>query len=366
MSNLSRVFAGSKVLITGHTGFKGGWLAVWLKHLGATVIGCANKIPTNPALFQEVGLDTFVQDFRIDVRNFEKVSGLISEKKPNFIFHLAAQPLVRASYETPQDTWSTNANGTLNVLEAVRKSNNPCVVIFVTSDKCYDNQNWAWGYKETDRLGGPDPYSASKAAAELAISSYVRSYFPTSGLVRVGVGRAGNVIGGGDWASDRLVPDCVRSWSENKVVELRNPNSTRPWQHVLEPLSGYLALAMELHKSPNLQGEAFNFGPPTDQTLSTLDLVSMMAKHWGDVSWRVLADERKDAEEALLLKLNCDKSMHCLGWKATFDIEKTIGSTVSWYKNFYEVENLNCLNISLNQISSFINLAKSRGLPWAQ
>ena len=237
---LKEYFLNTNVVVSGHTGFKGSWLTAWLKELNARVTGISLDPPTNPSHFQAASIDRDIQDLRIDLRNRKAVQNAIKKAKPKFVFHLAAQPLVRLSYSDPVNTYLTNVMGTLHLLEALRELNDPCVAVIITSDKCYDNLEWAWGYRETDRLGGPDPYSASKGAAELVIRSHVHSYFPKQGNIHIGIGRAGNVIGGGDWAADRIVPDCVKAWSKNEKVLLRNPSATRPWQHVLEPLSGYL------------------------------------------------------------------------------------------------------------------------------
>jgi CDP-glucose 4,6-dehydratase len=247
LSNALRVFSGERVLVTGHTGFKGSWLVIWLRMLGAKVAGIALDPPSEPSHFDAAGLAPGMVDLRLDVRDRAALKDRIAQFAPDFVFHLAAQPLVRRSYADPVETYETNVIGTLNVLESLRALDRPCVAVLITSDKCYDNVEWVWGYRETDALGGPDPYSASKGAAELVIRSHVRSYFPSAtSKVRIGVGRAGNVIGGGDWADDRIVPDCVRAWSAGAAVELRNPRATRPWQHVLEPLSGYLPLGAAL------------------------------------------------------------------------------------------------------------------------
>ena len=231
-------YYGKVVLVTGHTGFKGAWLTAWLRQLGAKVVGIALNPPTEPSHFSAAGLDGGIVDLRIDIRDRSKLMEAIVSAQPDFVFHLAAQSLVRCSYEDPMETWQTNVLGTLHVLEALRNLNKSCAAVIVTSDKCYDNVEWVWGYRENDAMGGPDPYSASKGAAELAIRSHIKSYFPkSSSKVRIGSARAGNVIGGGDWSSNRIVPDCVKAWSNDDIVELRNPHATRPWQHVLEPLS---------------------------------------------------------------------------------------------------------------------------------
>ena len=255
---LQKAFNAKTVLITGHTGFKGSWLAAWLKQLGAKVVGIALDPPTEPSHFFAAQLADGMVDLRIDIRNQVALEEAIVSAQPDFVFHLAAQALVRRAYEHPVETWQTNLLGTLHVLEALRKLDKPCAAVIITSDKCYDNVEWVWGYRETDAMGGPDPYSASKGAAELSIRSYIKSYFPkATSKVRIASARAGNVIGGGDWAADRIVPDCVRAWSSDNFVEFRNPHSTRPWQHVLEPLSGYLTLGEKLYENNRFNGETF-------------------------------------------------------------------------------------------------------------
>ena len=240
-----RIFQNKTVLITGHTGFKGSWLAVWLESLGAKVVGVALEPPTEPSHFKVAGLSEIIDDHRIDIRDGNALKELVLKTQPDFVFHLAAQALVRQSYDDPVETYQINTLGTLNLLEALRLLEKKCAVVLITSDKCYNNLEWVWGYRETDALGGPDPYSASKGAAELVIRSHVKSFFPLNGPVHIAVGRAGNVIGGVDWAHDRIVPDCVRSWAKNETVQLRNPQATRTWQHVLEPL---LAVILHLQK----------------------------------------------------------------------------------------------------------------------
>jgi len=329
-------FQNKTVLITGHTGFKGSWLSVWLHTLGANVVGVALDLPSQPSHFEVAGLSTLLEDHRFDIRDGSALKKLVLHTQPDFVFHLAAQALVRLSYDDPVGTYQTNAIGTLNLLEALRPLKKQCTVVLITSDKCYDNVECIWGYRETDTLGGPDPYSASKGMAELLIRSYVASFFPKDGDVRIAVGRAGNVIGGGDWASDRIVPDCVRSWAKGETVELRNPNATRPWQHVLEPLSGYLTLAAELYKNPELHGEPFNFGPPSHQNHTVLELVQEMSGHWNQVRWDDISTSGEHPYESALLKLNCDKALHHLRWQAILSFEETIRMTAEWYRSCYE------------------------------
>jgi len=358
-------FEGKTVLITGHTGFKGAWLTAWLKLLGAKVVGIALDPSTTPSHFVAARLSEGIHDVRIDIRNREELISTITSAQPDFLFHLAAQPLVRLSYDNPSDTWETNVIGTLNVLESLRKIKKHCSAVIITSDKCYDNVEWVWGYRETDPMGGPDPYSASKGAAEILIRSYIKSYFcDGKNQVRIASARAGNVIGGGDWAPDRIIPDCVKAWSCNDHVELRNPYSTRPWQHVLEPLGGYLNLAAELYRRSELHGEPFNFGPQAQQNHSVLELVQQMSLHWDQVRWEDVSDKTKGPYESGLLKLNCDKALHYLSWHAVMGFEDTVRMTAEWYAAFYR-DSKNTTEITNSQISSYMQLSKDCGLTWA-
>ena len=358
-------FNNKTVLVTGHTGFKGAWLTAWLKNLGARVVGIACDPPTVPSHFAAALIAEGITDLRIDIRDQAVLEEAIVASQPDFVFHLAAQALVRRSYEDPMETWQTNVMGTLHVLEALRKLKKPCSVVIITSDKCYDNVEWVWGYRETDALGGPDPYSASKGAAELAIKSYIKSYFPKeTSLVRIGSARAGNVIGGGDWAEHRIVPDCVKAWSVNRLVELRNPHSTRPWQHVLEPLSGYLTLALSLSQRPELHGEPFNFGPQTQYNHSVLALVQQISLHWEQVRWLDVSATAEGPYESGLLKLNCDKALHLLNWHAVMSFEDTVRMTAEWYRTYYQ-DPERITSMTYSQISSYTKIAKQRGLKWA-
>ena len=330
-------FLNKKVVVTGHTGFKGSWLTAWLKIMGADVVGISLDPPTSKSHFQFAKIFDGIDDCRIDIRDADKIKQKIIDTSPDFLFHLAAQPIVGRSYEDPLETWNTNVMGTVNILEALRYLKNECTAVIITSDKCYDNVEWEWGYRENDTLGGPDPYSASKGAAEIAIRSYFKSYFKNPGNgIKIASARAGNVIGGGDWAESRIVPDCIQAWSQNKTVGLRNRGSTRPWQHVLEPLGGYLILASELSKNNNLHGEAFNFGPPAHQNHSVLSLVEEMSLHWTQVKWEKPKEVNEAFYESGLLKLNCDKALHLLDWQAVLSFSETVKLTTEWYMQFYE------------------------------
>ena len=359
------IFKGKTILITGHTGFKGSWLSMWLAHLGAKIIGVSIDIPSVPSNFSASSIRDVVEDHRIDVRDSKAMKSLVEKVQPDFVFHLAAQALVRPSYENPLETIATNVLGTANVLDALRSLNKKVVAIMITSDKAYDNVEWVWGYRETDRLGGKDPYSASKGMAELAIRTYVESFFnkPNSN-VRLGIARAGNVIGGGDWAIDRIVPDCMQAWSSGRVVDIRSPQATRPWQHVLEPLSGYLTLADSLAQSDVKHGEAYNFGPSADVNYPVSELINETSKFWDQVQWRDVSTSKNHFHEAGLLKLNCDKVLFDLNWKPTLRFEETVKMTVEWYKNYYQNHECSMFDLTISQIDQYTKLAKSRGITW--
>ena len=359
-------YQGKKVLITGHTGFKGTWLSLWLRQLGANVHGASLDVPSDPSHFDTIKLGNQIEDHRIDIRNSDAVGQLVRKIEPDFIFHLAAQALVRLSYENPIDTITSNAIGSANVLDALRFSQKPVVAIMITSDKAYDNVEWVWGYRETDKLGGKDPYSASKGMAELAIRSYVASFFNNDDSdVRVGSARAGNGIGGGDWALDRIVPDCMKAWSRGEVVDIRSPLATRPWQHVLEPLSGYLALGNKLSVDRKYHSEAYNFGPSADQNFPVSELINEMSKYWDKVKWRDTSHLKSKMHEAGLLKLNCDKAYIDLDWKSTLNFEETLKMTVMWYQRYYENHNSAMYDYSVSQIQEYSQRAKQCNIEWA-
>ena len=357
---------GKRVLVTGHTGFKGSWLVTWLASLDAVVAGLSDEVPSKPSNYEASNIGSLAIEYQVDIRNAKEVQRVVKEFQPDFVFHLAAQALVRDSYDSPLETLEINALGSANLLESLRLLDKKVVAVMITSDKAYDNVEWVWGYRETDRLGGKDPYSASKGMAELAIRSYVDSFFnqPNS-QVRVGIARAGNVIGGGDWAKDRIIPDCVSSWSKNNTVEIRSPGATRPWQHVLEPLSGYLVLASDLAQSSCNHGEAYNFGPSSNQNYPVSELINEMSKHWDQVKWLDVSKNEQYLHEAGLLKLNCDKAIFNLKWTSALQFEETVKMTVEWYKKYYQNQADSMQDFTLFQIGEYTKLARSRKIAWA-
>jgi CDP-glucose 4,6-dehydratase len=354
--NLKQIYQGRRVLVTGHTGFKGSWLCHWLLKLGAEVTGYALDPYTDADNFVQTGLANKMKDIRGDVRDFEKLKSVIQETKPEFVFHLAAQPLVLLSYENPKDTFDINIGGSINVLEACRHTDSVKVMVMITSDKCYENKEWVWGYRENDPMGGFDPYSASKGSTELVIASYRNSFFNPARLTDHGKAlssvRAGNVVGGGDWAKDRIVPDCIRSLMTDKPIEIRNPFSTRPWQHVLEPLGGYLLLASKMFEEPTHYAGAWNFGPALSSIKTVQELVELIIQDWGSGNYFVSTKTEKP-HEAKLLALDISKAKLNLGWNPQWDFPTTIQQTVKWYKGFCNKDNLS--NICLNQIDSFMS-----------
>jgi CDP-glucose 4,6-dehydratase len=363
----NNVYQNKKILVTGHTGFKGSWLTAWLLELGAEVIGFSKDIPTKPALFEVLGLQGQIHDVRGDIRDLQALKTLVAAEKPDFLFHLAAQAIVSVSHSHPCETITSNAIGTMHVLEALRELQDPCVAVLITSDKCYDNVEWVWGYRETDGLGGKDVYSGSKGAAELVIKSYLYSFFtPEKSPVRLGIGRAGNVIGGGDWAKDRIVADIYRAWSENRTVEIRSPSATRPWQHVLEPLSGYLNLGHALVARADLHGEAFNFGPRAEQSHTVVDLLGDLSEHWGfakaEEAYQVTGNI--PFHEAGLLKLNCDKALHHMRWEPTLDYAETVDFIAKWYTAYYR-GGKDLAGLTSEQLSLYGKYAQARGRSWA-
>jgi len=361
------IYSGRRVLITGHTGFKGSWLTTWLLKLGAEVIGVSNDIPTKPSMFEEATLGNRIKHIQADIRDLDEMKSIMTDENPDFVFHLAAQAIVSTSYNDPIETMTTNVIGTMNILEALRLLQKPCVAIMITSDKCYDNVEWIWGYREHDHLGGKDVYSGSKGAAELVIKSYLHSFFKDNHPVRLAIGRAGNVIGGGDWAKDRIVVDCMTAWNEGRSVELRSPNATRPWQHVLEPLSGYLALGQAVSKRSSLHGEAFNFGPCAEQSHTVVELLEDLSKHWGftnlDEAYQIT--DNIPFHEAGLLKLNCDKASFHLNWTSTLDYDETINMVGDWYASFYR-DKADMYALTLQQITYYEQIGLKQNQNWSR
>lgn len=360
------VYQHKTVLVTGHTGFKGAWLSAWLLDLGATVNGYSNGVPSGNSLFQQLDLQRRTGHFEGDIRDLEALKNVLAATKPDFIFHLAAQPIVKTAYLDPIGTLSANVMGTANLLEAVRVSGIETTIVLATSDKAYDNLEWPFGYRETDSLGGKDPYSASKGAAELVIKAFYHSYFQPGSKVRLAVGRSGNVIGGGDWADHRIVPDCARAWSQGQPAVIRSPRSTRPWQHVLEPLSGYLRCAELLVKNPRLSGEPFNFGPAAEQNAQVIELVSELGKHWDFRPGQptIVVEEDASFHESGLLKLNCDKALQLLGWKPTLDFGQTAAFTGSWYNRFFNQPGSDMAGFTRSQINDFTQAAIQKNIGW--
>jgi CDP-glucose 4,6-dehydratase len=334
-------YNGRRIFVTGHTGFKGSWLCQWLVNLGAVVKGYALDPPSQPSLFDELQLSKQLNDVRADIRNKARLEQEITNFEPEFIFHLAAQPLVRYSYSNPVETYETNVLGTVYLLEALRQWDHPCVVVVVTTDKCYENREWCYGYREVDPMGGADPYSSSKGMAELAVSAWRRSYWQDS-RIRLASARAGNVIGGGDWALDRILPDCIRAIQAGQPIDVRNPRATRPWQHVLDPLAGYLLLASKLDIRENSASETtplcdgFNFGPATESCRPVRDVVETLLKHISG-SWRNL-QTGPSVHEAGLLHLCTDKARAVLGWRPVWDFEQSLFRTAEWYREYAQTK----------------------------
>lgn len=368
----SGIYHGKRVLLTGHTGFKGAWLSEWLLSLGAEVSGLSLAPATEPALFDQLGLAGRLKHAIGDIRDLESVRKAVRETQPDFVFHLAAQPLVRLSYEIPVATYATNVMGTIHVMEALRGLSRPCTAVMITTDKCYENREWLHGYREEDPMGGYDPYSSSKGAAEIAINAYRRSYFSApDSPVRLASARAGNVIGGGDWALDRIVPDCIRNLSKGEAIPVRNKVATRPWQHVLEPLSGYLAIGSALAGAPayhfpkEAYRSAFNFGPALTSNRTVADLVTEVLSHWPG-EWIDQSDPNA-MHEAKLLNLATDKAYHLLGWKPVWDFEETIAQTIAWYRESRSLESSEDFNaLTMRQIADYHAAAIDKNLPWAR
>jgi CDP-glucose 4,6-dehydratase len=362
------VFQDKRVLVTGHTGFKGAWLCEWLLMLGARLTGIALPPDTDPALFHQLRLAERMDSILGDVRSLEGVRRVIQEAQPDFVFHLAAQSLVRRSYRDPVGTWQVNVLGTIHLLEALRALEKPCAAVLVTSDKCYENREWVYGYREDDCLGGHDPYSSSKAAAELAIAAWRRSFLGRQ-PVRVASARAGNVIGGGDWAEDRIVPDCVRAWLAERPVRIRRPEATRPWQHVLEPLAGYLWLGARLFLEAGdaITGElegAFNFGPGPEANRTVRELVTEADRHM-ERGW-VDASDPKAPHEARLLQLSIEKAAVLLRWRPVWSFTDSVRETMRWYFDVASAADGGlAARLTRDQIEAYCGRARDFGLGWA-
>lgn len=365
VNSFQSIFKDLRVLVTGDTGFKGSWLCEWLLHEGAQVFGLGLMPTTKPSLFNLLCLDQRIDHVEIDIRNLNQLQSRVSTIKPHIVFHLAAQPLVRYSYSNPVETYQTNVIGTVNILESIRQLDRKCVGVFITTDKCYQNQEWTHSYRETDPMGGYDPYSSSKGCCELAINSFRNSFFKNShdsGYKAIASARAGNVIGGGDWAEDRIIPDCIRHIESHMPIPVRNRHATRPWQHVLEPLSGYLILAAELwqnlskidmsHERITELSGAYNFGPDLYSNRSVGNLVEELLKHY-DGSWEDQT-ESDAPHEASLLNLSIDKAFHKLGWKPKWDFQKTILETAEWYKK-NSTDTSKIKEFTKDQILKYIN-----------
>lgn len=351
----NNIYLNKKVLVTGHTGFKGSWLSLWLKSIGAEVCGYSLDIPTQPNHYELLKLN--IKSITADILDREKLEKTFSKFQPEIVFHLAAQALVRRSYLEPVDTFMTNIIGTVNVLETCKNCESVQAVINITSDKCYENKEWIWGYREDDPVGGHDPYSASKACSEIVTAAYRNSFY--NNKILIATARAGNVIGGGDWAEDRLIPDIVKAKSVDKHVEIRNPQATRPWQHVLEPLSGYLLLGQKLLEKNKDFAEAWNFGPADVGNLPVEYIINSLKKYW---DFKVkFAKVQSDLHEAYLLKLDCSKAHSKLNWQPVWDNEQMLSATALWYKSYYENQSV----LSKYQLENFISEAKEKNLKWA-
>lgn len=347
---------GKHVLLTGHTGFKGSWLSLWLQSMGAQVVGYALNPPTHPSLFEAAEVAKGMISIIGDIRDLEHLCKVFAEHQPEVVIHMAAQPLVRYSYIEPVETYSTNVMGTVNLLEAVRNTKSVKVVVNVTTDKCYENREWAWGYRENEAMGGYDPYSSSKGCAELVTAAYRNSYFHPDKYKEHGVaiasGRAGNVIGGGDWADDRLIPDIMRAISESKPVNIRNPHAIRPWQHVLEPLAGYLVLAQKLYEEGAVYAEGWNFGPNDEDAKPVQWIVEKLTRSWGDgASWVV--DGGEHPHEAHYLKLDCSKAKSRLDWHPRWNLEEALEAIVEWQRAYRDGKAIK--SVTLEQIQQYVN-----------
>jgi len=360
----SNIYRNKNVLVTGHTGFKGSWLVFWLCRLGAKVSGYALTSPTDPSHFKllDIGINSIVGD----IRDAEKVKRVFQTQQPEIVFHLAAQAIVRLSYQEPTATIASNVMGTVNILEAARKTDSVRAIVNITSDKCYENREWSWGYRETDPVGGYDPYSASKGCSELITSCWRNSFFnlkdyDSTHQTLLASCRAGNVIGGGDWANDRLIPDMMRAVNQNKTVKIRNPNAIRPWQHVLEPLSGYLCLGQKLLEGRKEFAEAWNFGPSEDGNVTVGEIAAQIKMVWPKITCERMS-KPDQLYEAGMLRLDCSKAHAKLNWKPTWDISRAIQKTINWYRSFYESYEVK----SLEDLNCYVTDAKNKNISWTE
>ncbi|MFQ3250224.1 MAG: CDP-glucose 4,6-dehydratase [Glaciecola sp.] len=370
MNQLADFYRNKKVLITGHTGFKGVWLTAWLNQLGAKVIGYSLQPPSEPNNFDTCKMSERITHIHGDVCNVDDLEKAFDTHKPDVVFHLAAQSLVRYSIEKPANTYAVNVIGTVNVLEVARKCDSVKAVISVTSDKCYKNQNWQWGYRETDELGGVDPYSSSKACAELVVSCLSDPRYQKSAgsktVTPIASVRAGNVIGGGDWAADRIIPDIIRAIERQDDVTIRSPNSTRPWQHVLEPLSGYLWLAVKIVKEPDAYLGGWNFGPKNDDIWTVKDIVNGILERWDTKNTKLVIKEDKSGAESQLLKLDCSKAEQLLDWRAIWNVPTVLDAIVAWYQLYLSEPNSDMYPLLISQIEQYTIDAETVGHAWAK
>lgn len=358
MKLFADIFRDRRVLITGHTGFKGGWLALWLHELGADVTGISLPQETSPNHWDLLALP--IDDRRIDIREASALTQVFAERHPEIVFHLAAQPIVRRSYREPLVTWSTNVMGTANVLEACRQTPGVRAIVVITTDKCYENHEWPWGYREIDRLGGHDPYSASKASAELVAASYRSAFFNSLDAPLLATARAGNVIGGGDWSEDRLIPDLVRAINDGQPLKIRSPNATRPWQHVLEALSGYLMLGQRLLQRDKKFAEAWNFGPEPEGNRTVAEVLAKLNQHWPDMRWHF--NDQPQPHEATLLYLDSAKVRSRLHWQPVWQFDKTLAATAEWYRIWREQGQV----ASRQQLCAYIEAATQANIEWVR
>lgn len=356
------VYKDKKILVTGHSGFKGTWLKFWLEKMGAIVKGISLAPYSKPSHYELLG---FTDSKFIDINDYQILENEVLAFSPDLVFHLAAQPLVRYSYENPLETWQTNIIGTANVLNATRNLKNCRAIVNVTTDKCYHNNEWVWSYRENDELGGYDPYSSSKACSEILTASFRNSFYNLDNYQKthqtlIATSRAGNVIGGGDWSTDRLIPDIIKAAVENKTVEIRSSQAVRPWQHVLEPLTAYLLLGAKLYEGSKKHATSFNIGPESNANLTVENIIQIAQKSWGDIRYKDVSNNENQLHEAGLLMLDCSKAKKMLDWKSIWSPEEAVERTINWYKNYY----LNGQISTLQDLTAYITDAKSKGVNW--